>query len=191
MAIRILESEQHTSTDSLVRPLDTCHQKLVIARTHDCILQSASLYRREFPSVHVLFDLSGLAAGQFRWHAITRQCVIRYNPWVFAADFDHHLADTVTHEVAHYLVYRLHGSRHRPHGPEWKRVMIALGVTPKATGHYNLAGVPVRRQQRHTYRCVCRIHQISNTLHNRHHKGRHYVCKTCRSPLKFIGEPCN
>ena len=187
----IPQPEQHVGTHGGVRPLDIGQQQLVIARTHDCILKSAAFYRFEFPSVQVRFDLSGLAAGQFRWNVISRQCVIRYNPWVFAADFDHHLADTVAHEVAHYLVYRMHGSRHRPHGPEWKRVMIALGVTPRATGHYNLTGVPVRRQQRHTYRCACRIHHISNTLHNRHQKGRRYACKTCRSPLKFIGEPCN
>ncbi len=61
--------------------------------------------------------------------------------------------------------------------------MIALGVTPKATGRYSLNGVPVRRQRRYTYRCACRIHQISRTLHNRHQKGRHYVCKKCSSPL--------
>lgn len=174
-----------------LRPLDSGQQQLVTARTHDCILNSAAIYRRELPLIQVLFDLTGLAAGQFRWNAISRQCMIRYNPWVFAADFDHHLADTVAHEVAHYLVYQLHGSRHRPHGAEWKRVMTALGVTPKATGHYNLAGVPVRRQQRHTYRCVCRIHQISNTLHNRQQKGRRYACKTCRASLEFVGEPRN
>ena len=183
----ILQPEQRTDGDE--SPLGACQQQLVIGRTHDCILRGAALYQRQFPFISVLFDLTGVAAGQFRWHRLWRPCVIRYNPWVFAADFEHHLTDTVAHEVAHYLVHRLHGARTRPHGAEWRHVMRALGVIPKATGHYNLNGVPVRRQQRHTYHCACRTHQISSTLHKRQQQGRRYACKVCRAPLAFTGEP--
>jgi SprT protein len=127
-----------------LRPIDADQQRLVLAHTQDCLARAAVLYQRDFPSVTVLFDLRGQAAGQFRWTARSRQCVIRYNPWVFAADFTHHLKDTVVHEVAHYLVYHLHGTRAKAHGLEWRRVMKAFGVAPKATGHYDLSGVPVR-----------------------------------------------
>ncbi len=184
-------AEQQASTHHDARPIDSCQQQLVIARTRDCLIKGATFYRCELPPIQVLFDLSGLAAGQFRWSAKPRQCVIRYNPWVFAADFDHHLTDTVAHEVAHYIAHQLHGAKTRPHGPAWKHAMIALGVTPKATGRYSLNGVPVRRQRRYAYRCACRIHQISRTLHNRHQKGRRYVCKKCSSPLMRSDVTCD
>lgn len=183
----IVQPEQHPDGDEL--PLDIYQQQLVIARTHNCILQVAALYQRELPVIPVLFNLTGRAAGQFRWQGLWRPCVIRYNPWVFAADFEHHLTDTVAHEVAHYLVHRLHGARARPHGPEWKQVMRALGAAPRATGHYSLNGVPVRRQRRHSYRCACRTHQLSSTLHKRQQQGRRYSCKVCRAPLAFSGAP--
>ena len=38
------------------------------------------------------------------------------------------LSDTVIHEVAHYIVDCLYGfQRVKPHGPEWKSIMVDLG----------------------------------------------------------------
>lgn len=169
-----------------LRPIDADRQQQVIAYTQACLVRAAALYGRKLPPVDVLFDLSGQAAGQFRWTARPRQCVIRYNPWVFAADFAHHLHDTVVHEVAHYLVYLLHGARIRPHGAEWRRIMQDFGVKPKATGRYTLHGVPVRRQQRHAYRCACRTHELTSTRHNRQQQGNAYICRRCGTPLQAV-----
>ncbi len=172
-------------------PIDTDQQRRVIAYTQECLTRGAALYGRKLPPVVVQFDLHGQAAGQFRWTVRTRQCVIRYNPWVFAADFEHHLHDTVVHEVAHYLVYRLCGARTRPHGEEWRRVMLDFGIKPKATGRYTLHGVPVRRQQRHAYRCACRSHELTSTRHNRQQQGSAYICRRCGASLQAVVAPDN
>ncbi|MHB8746707.1 MAG: SprT family zinc-dependent metalloprotease [Gammaproteobacteria bacterium] len=165
-------------------PLSRDQRQLVMARTAEYVQSATELFRREIPPVTVLFDLSGQAAGQFRWTAGPPRCVIRYNPWVFAADFAHHLNETVAHEVAHYVTYRLHGPRSIAHGPEWRRVMSGFGVSPRASGHYSLAGVPVRRQARHVYCCDCRSHELSSTRHNRHQRGHHYSCRYCGGLLR-------
>ncbi len=177
------------ATDACGSPLDSAQQQQIIACTRDYCDRGGAIYRRPVAPIEVLFDLSGRCAGQFRWHTRSGKCWIRYNPWVFAADFRHHVIDTVAHEVAHYLVHRNHGSRARPHGAEWKRVMIAFGVEPIARGRYDLSGVPVRRQQRHAYRCGCRTHALSSTLHNRQRKGWRYACRSCGGSLAFIPEP--
>ncbi len=169
-----------------LRPIDTGQQQRVIACTQACLARATIRYGRKLPPVEVLFDLGGQAAGQFRWTARSRQCVIRYNPWVFAADFEHHLLDTVMHEVAHYIVYCLHGARVRPHGAEWRRVMQDSGAEPKATGRYPLHGVPVRRQQRHAYHCACRTHELTSTRHNRQQRGSAYICRHCGTPLQAV-----
>lgn len=169
-----------------LRPIDAEQQRAVVARTQYYLDRAAVLFQRAFPSVAVQFDLRGQSAGQFHWTARSRQCVIRYNPWVFAADFEHHLTDTVIHEVAHYLVYQLYGARTRAHGMEWRRVMKAFGIAPRATGRYDLTGVPVRRQQRHSYRCDCRQHELTSTRHNRHQQGSKYICRSCGVPLEFV-----
>ena len=38
--------------------------------------------------------------------------------------------------------------RVKPHGVEWKSVMVDLGAEPKATGSYDLTGIPVRQYAR-------------------------------------------
>jgi predicted SprT family Zn-dependent metalloprotease len=40
--------------------------------------------------------------------------------------------EVVCHEVAHVAAHRLHGARIRPHGPEWKRLMVLAGFEPRA-----------------------------------------------------------
>lgn len=169
---------------SAAHPLSSGQRQQVMARTVEYVQRAVELFRREMPAVEVLFDLSGQAAGQFRWTAAPVHCVIRFNPWVFAADFAHHLDETVAHEVAHYVTYRLYGPRSIAHGVEWRRVMRAFGMPARATGHYSLAGVPVRRQVRHVYRCDCRSHELSSTRHNRLQRGERYRCGSCGGLLR-------
>ena len=115
--------------------------------------------------------------------------VIRYNPWVFARDLDHHLGVTVPHEAAHYIVDLLHGLRRtRPHGREWKAIMHLLGAPARARGDYDLQGVPLRRQRRYEYRCGCRRHQLSGMRHRRAQaRERRYLCLHCRGELRYTG----
>lgn len=50
------------------------------------------------------------------------------------------------HELAHIAAYTLHGPTIRPHGPEWRALMIAAGFTPSvrlsARGIPNVAAGP-------------------------------------------------
>jgi len=41
------------------------------------------------------------------------------------------LEEVFCHELAHVAVHRLHGRRVRPHGPEWKRLMMNAGYEPR------------------------------------------------------------
>ena len=134
----------------------------------------------------IRFDLRGRAAGQFRLQQ--GHACIRYNPWVFALDPEHHLNETVPHEVAHYLVWHRFG-RTAPHGREWRALMQAFGLAPKATGDYALDGVPLRRQRRHPYRCGCREHELSTTRHNRARTGTAYHCRACGQRLRYRPDP--
>jgi len=42
------------------------------------------------------------------------------------------LREVACHEAAHVAVYMRHGSRVRPHGPEWAELMVAAGFEPRA-----------------------------------------------------------
>jgi SprT protein len=173
-----------TQTENSIEPINHRQQYQVRTSTDDAIVRAGDLFDRKFPLIPVHFDLKGRAAGMYKVHNDDR--VIRYNPYIFAKYFDDNLATTVPHEVAHYVVDRLFGAaRVRPHGNEWKQVMLALGAEPCVTGHYDLSGIPVRKQKRHRYQCDCAVHQISSARHNKILQGSaHYFCRKCKSPIE-------
>lgn len=166
-----------------IEPIGSQREQQVRATTGEFIRLASRIYRHEFPLIPVRFDLKGRAAGMYRVH--NRERIIRYNPYLFAKYFDDNLATTVPHEVAHYIVDILYGAhRVRPHGAEWQQVMLKLGAEPSTTGNYDLSGIPVRRQQRHSYQCDCAMHRISTARHNKIRRGiARYYCRNCKSQL--------
>ena len=140
------------------------------------------------PDPVIRFDLHGQAAGQALWRN-GEHPLLRFNLDIarrHEADF---LATTVTHEVAHLVTAACHG-RTRPHGPEWRAVMVYLGIPePQRCHHYQLDGHRVRRQRRWADRCQCREHELSTTRHKRAQAGqRHYLCRACGSALKPVAK---
>jgi SprT protein len=170
-----------------VNPINQLQQQQVVAATRACIQRAEQLFERELLLPLVSFDLSGRIAGMYR--VCRQQREIRYNPYLFAKYFEDNLANTVPHEVAHYLVDELYGRRNiRPHGAEWKAVMCKLGAAPAVTCRYDLSGIPQRRQRRFNYVCECATHKISTVRHNRVQGGLGtYLCRQCRQPLVFSG----
>lgn len=170
-----------------IEPIDAQQRTQVCQATARCLLRAGEHYRRDFAAIPVRFDLRGRAAGMYRVR--NGQRCIRYNPYILARYFEAGLRQTVPHEVAHYVTDLLHGLRRvRPHGVEWQRVMQALGAEPRATGDYDLSGIPVRRQRRFPYRCNCRTHQLTTRRHNLVYRGEAaYLCRNCRTALVFAG----
>lgn len=167
-------------------PLTPEQQRQILQRVRSLLARTGGAFQRDLPVPEVRFTLAGQRAGIYAWRR-TGETFIDFNPWVFAADFEHHLQDTVAHEVAHHAARVLHGPRIRPHGIEWKRLARLLGATPRASGNFSLQGVPVRRQQRHRYRCDCRDWQLTTTRHNRiQQKRQTYSCRFCATPLRLI-----
>ncbi len=177
---------KNPETCDQVTPIDPQREQQVRSLTRDYIARAGRIYDSEFPLIPVMFDLRGRAAGMYRVR--NRDRVIRYNPYIFAKYFDDNLITTVPHEVAHYVVDLMYNGRSvRPHGAEWRRVMQSLGAVPNVTGTYDLSGVPLRRQKRHSYRCQCSTHQISTARHNRIVRGEaRYYCRKCKSAIRQI-----
>lgn len=160
---------------------------MVRRRTIADTQRAGQILNLDLADIEVRFDLSGSAAGMYCYKASDRW--FRFNPWVFATDLDLHISDTVPHEVAHYAIHQRFGPRRvKPHGPEWRALMVALGASPKATYTGDLSQVPVRRQREHAYACSCREHRLSTTRHNRIQARRAtYCCHYCRGVLRPLG----
>jgi len=173
--------------DMTVEPITGLQQEQVVSATRCCIERAGKLLEQEFELPPVTFDLQGRAAGMYRVYRTRR--LIRYNPYIFGKYFTDNLVNTVPHEVAHYLTDMLYGLRNiRPHGREWQAVMRLLDAEPGVTCHYDLTGVPLRRQRRFSYRCACSSHAVSAVRHNRVQRGLgSYLCRQCREPLVYTG----
>jgi SprT protein len=154
----------------------------------DYINLAGQIYQKSFSSIPIMFDLRGKCAGMYRRNG--RERVIRFNPWLFAKYYKHSLEQTIPHEVAHYITDCIWPIRKvKPHGPEWKSVMRSLGVEPRVTGDFDLAGIPVRQYQRFDYSCSCKTHQLSLIRHRRVQSGQaEYRCKECQQLLKAVIE---
>jgi SprT protein len=166
-----------------IEPLSPAQQRLVIARTTEFIQRAETVFNRKFEIIPVSFDLKGRAAGMYRIQRNRGQ--IRYNSFLFSKYFDDNLAVTVPHEVAHYITDAVYGLRNiRPHGGEWKRLMVQFGADASRTCNYDLSGIPLRRTRRHTYTCGCSTYQLTSVRHNRVTRGlARYFCRTCRKEL--------
>jgi SprT protein len=157
----------------------------IIRQVEDKILETyiraQILFGRPFelPSIH--FDLRGLCAGRARY----RDNLIRLNSLLLCENTEEFISRTVPHEVAHLLNNALNG-RVRPHGPEWKTIMCALGLNPIRCHNYKVEHTITQRQRRHTYYCACQTHWISQTVHNRMRRGFVYSCSRCGAQITPI-----
>jgi SprT protein len=182
---------QGQSTVLEIEPISGVQQAEVRAESLRYIALAEEVFERPFERIPVHFDLRGRAAGMFKVDGARRW--VRFNPWIFSKYYAENLGETVPHEIAHYIVHEVWGPgsrrrRIRPHGEEWRAVMAAFGVQGEVTFDLDLAGIPQRRQTTHTYRCDCRVHQVSTTRHNRVLKGvGRYQCRQCEGLLVYAG----
>ena len=90
------------------------------------------------------------------------------------------LADTVPHEFAHIVAYRVYGST--GHDASWRKVMEMLGYTPTRCHSYE---VQKRSSAKvYMYECSCQDHKISQQRQNWINKGKIYKCVKCGTILK-------
>ena len=167
--------------------IDERQKKQVIEKAHSCVQKANAGLGCNLETPEIRFDLRGRAAGQF---CVRRNCLqLRFNAFLFAKYFDENLAQTVPHEVAHFLVYALFmqpGNRRvLPHGREWRQMMRLLGAPPATRHDFDLSDIPVRREQRFAWRCDCRTHSIAKRTHLRMLRGEQRICVHCRGVLVF------
>jgi len=170
---------------SVIEPIGQQQRLEVKEATEEFICLAEQFYQCRFGRIPVLFDLRGRAAGMFK--VVGKERCIRYNPWIFAKYYEENLADTVPHEVAHYIMHEVYGMRRvRPHGEQWRTLMRCFGASEEVTFNLDLAGIPQRSQRTHPYRCDCRTHEVSTTRHNRVLKGAgRYQCRYCDGQLVY------
>ena len=124
------------------------------------------------------FDLRGTRAG-----SVSRAGLIRLNPVLLRENLTAFMAQTIPHEVAHWVVFRWR-LRAAPHGPEWRQVMAWLGAPASRCHDFDVTRAQVRTLRSHRYVCACRTHAVSAIRHRRMQNGMIYRCRTCAAELR-------
>ena len=154
-------------------------ENLVSKKLEELRLKAQELYSVNIePSVS--FDLRGQSAGQANY----RTNRIRLNRQLLEKYTTEFVVQTVPHEFAHLVAHKKFGRRIKPHGHEWRSVMIALGAKPSRT--HNFAVSPTRKLRRYMFQCNChdKKHELTSIRYNRIKRGVIYYCPACKRPLR-------
>lgn len=175
-------------------------QKLVDKKIEMLQKKAVKAFGKRVPNMELRYNLKGVAtAGQAVTHRYSNDLFrMELHPAALMEYQEEYIEGTVVHEFAH-LVQKQHHPMSKPHGKEWKEVMVAFGKDPKRCHSMNLrnalekfakiTGKPApkqRRMGRHAYVCNCDTHQLSTVRHNKVRSGKaSYSCKNCGATLKL------
>ena len=169
------------ATDTELRQLveDRLDELLLITdkRTHGFSLPSISYYDNKLSA--------GTALGSWK---------IELNMVMLRENTESMIHETVAHELAHCVVshcWKLDGGpRPKPHGREWRDVMINwFGVSPETTHSYDDTNVKAKRQNKWEAACSCTMHHITTTKQMNIAMGkRRYKCRSCGDLISLTGK---
>lgn len=105
--------------------------------------------------------------------------LIRLHEGLRRSDVEEVLREVVYHEAAHIVAFEKHGRGIRPHGPEWVRLMRAVGIPARTriACDIELGSLPDRdRGRRLTYEHRCPVCQ---TVRHAERPVRQWRCAAC------------
>jgi predicted SprT family Zn-dependent metalloprotease len=91
--------------------------------------------------------------------------IIRLNP-VFKTGSRHEILETLCHEAAHIAVFEAFGKHCRPHGEEWRQLVLAAGFEPKVVlrirGDNQTPRLRAPAQEIYEHRCpICQLVRVA------------------------------
>lgn len=139
----------------------------------------------KFTKVFALPTLSYKQRGRIAGSALLQKNVIKLNPKLFAENTDYFLSHIIAHELAHILVFQLYGLGVKPHGKEWKKVMLEVfALAPKVTHSLDTSSGELKS---FLYQCSCQQIPLTLIRHNKVQKGKQsYICRICKESLTLV-----
>jgi SprT protein len=166
-------------------------------KVKECLKKAELKFKQPFNYDSIEVDIRGRAAGQIRYgyssiakpkfnNTPQNLPILRFNPYLLLKYKDTFIDQVVPHECAHLVAFNLFGTTIKPHGSEWKALMVNLyQCPPDVTHRYEIAR---KKRPLFDYACGCLDinHQLSVIRHNKiiKHKAV-YLCKKCRTPLTY------
>lgn len=152
----------------------------ILAKVEESFQKAEKFYNRTFvrPN-HYLWKRKGTTAGHSNWGK--RELMFQLD--LAEANKEDFLSQTVPHEVAHFVQRQMYPFS-SAHGREWKYIMrYVMGLDPDRCHMYDVSVTQTRKVRRIEYKCNCKVHKITLTLHNKIQKGEWRRCLRCNTRI--------
>jgi SprT protein len=160
---------------------DRILQQKVTDKAQECIDLYNRKFRQDLKMPNQKWDLRGAVAG--KWNPRTH--TLHWHPVLAAQNEEHYIAQTVPHEVAHFITRAMFGPFPKSHGYEWKTTMHQLGVQAICYHNYDVVQVKKSRSP-YKYKCSCMEHMVGGIRHTKLQRGIRYTCNRCKGTLTFV-----
>lgn len=111
---------------------------------------------------------------------------IRFSTLFWPSMTESQRRNTVIHEVCHLVAHKLYGPFIKPHGREWKALMLDCGEVGKS--FKRVTPTEATKTKRHVKKfvtvCGCGEHPITQNRWTRMQRGSRYRCRTCGESLR-------
>ncbi len=151
-------------------------QVKAIERIQEVCAKAETYYGIKINLPTITFKLKGKRGG----YAMAFKNLIAINNEMLHRNGDAFIKDVPGHEAAHIITRKIYSFAVDAHGREWASVMRNIcHQEPKRCHNF----VVVTKNE---YFCKCTdTIYISTTIHNRILKGKSYLCKKCRTTIKW------
>lgn len=113
-------------------------------------------------------------------YAYKKSKEMKFSAKIFAEMSKFEMYQTIAHETAHIIQFIIYPNS-KPHGREWKSIMIDLGFEPKI--YHNTI---IKEHRNYTGTCMCRTHVLGKVRYKRLKMGHSkYRCSICKYPIKI------
>jgi len=157
----------------------------IIAEVEKTVKLANDLYGINMPSPKVEFINRGTKGGSAHYH----KHLVMFNE-ILARENSDTFENTVKHEVAHLVAFKVYGEIGKGHGRHFKSVFIRLGGNGKRTHSYDVSSVKQKyTSRRYEYSCKCQGKKfyLSPLKHKQLVLGtKTWFCPKCRT-LSFTG----
>lgn len=149
-----------------------------IDKIRETLDKAKAIWGRDFPMPQVSFELRGSTAGNYSY----REGKIRLNRALLLREADKFIDRTPGHEAAHLVTRHVYGPFVKPHGAEWRTVMIRLGMKPERCHSYDVTGIAGTRRHYSLF-CACMEHKVGAKIARKVEMGARYTCRKCKEPI--------
>lgn len=176
-------------------PLSATHElsQALIEQAHQRLLQLFSDAKTKLMKVYSTRALRHLECptiafnqrGKVAASALLQKNLIKLNRCLYVDNQAYFINEVIAHELAHLLVFQIytrHGQRVKPHGIEWRNMMLNIFEIPANVTHkMDVKKVAMRN---FTYACKCQKVELSIVRHNKVVRGKQtYICRKCHATL--------